>query len=113
MQRYLILDGDHTTASGTVHAHPTTMSFSGRHVAHEGDDVVCPGCNTTCKIKCDAPRLMMPGPGGRRTALSDDLCICKCDPPPKLVASQQAMSVDACWSNPTVTETNFRLYGNW
>ena len=36
----------------------------------------------------------MKGPDGRRVALSDDLCICKCDPPPKLVASQQAMLVE-------------------
>jgi hypothetical protein len=25
---------------------------------------------------------------GREKALSDDLCRCKCDPPPRLVASQ-------------------------
>ncbi|WP_111934691.1 PAAR domain-containing protein [Paraburkholderia bryophila] len=94
MKRYSILDGDRSTASGTVHARPTTLSFSGRHVAHEGDDIACPACNSTGKIKCDGPRFTMPGPGGRRSALSDDLCICKCDPPPKLVASQQAMSVE-------------------
>jgi uncharacterized Zn-binding protein involved in type VI secretion len=94
VKRYSILDGDRSTASGTVHARPTTLSFSGRHVAHEGDDVACPACNSTGKIKCDGPRLTMPGPGGRRSALSDDLCICKCDPPPKLFASQQAMSVE-------------------
>ncbi|MDE1004903.1 MAG: PAAR domain-containing protein [Paraburkholderia fungorum] len=94
MKRYLILDGDHTTVSGTVRAQPTALSLSGRHIAHEGDDVVCPACNSTGKIKCDGQRLTMPGPDGRRTALSDDLCICKCDSPPRLVASQQAMSVD-------------------
>ncbi|NIF54222.1 PAAR domain-containing protein [Burkholderia sp. Ax-1724] len=94
MKRYLILDGDYTTASGTVHASPTSLSFGSRRVAHEGDDIACPACNSTGRIKCDGPRLTMPGPAGRCTALSDDLCICKCDPPPKLVASQQAMSVD-------------------
>ncbi|MGH8777561.1 PAAR domain-containing protein [Paraburkholderia sp.] len=95
MTRYLILDGDRTTASGTVHANPTTLEYENKHVAHEGDDVACPACNSTGKIKCDGPRLTMPGPDGRHTALNDDLCICKCTPPPKLVALQQSMSVEA------------------
>jgi len=95
MQRYLILDGDKTTASGTVVAEPTTIQFDGRDVAPEGDDVQCPACNTTGKIKCDGPRQVMTAPDGRHAALSDDLCICKCDPPPKLVASQQSMSVES------------------
>ncbi|MGH8781297.1 PAAR domain-containing protein [Paraburkholderia sp.] len=95
MTRYLILDGDLTTASGIVHAKPTTLELSSRHVAHEGDDVVCPACNSTGKIKCVGPRLPMTGPDGRPAALNDDLCICKCNPPPKLIASQQVMSVEA------------------
>jgi uncharacterized Zn-binding protein involved in type VI secretion len=94
MKRYLILDGDKTTASGTVQAKPTTVQLSGVHVAHEGDEVVCPTCNSTGKIKCDGPRQSMTAPDGRHAALSEDLCICKCDPPPKLVASQNSMSVD-------------------
>lgn len=95
MKRYLILTGDKTTANGTVIATPATIRFANRDVAHEGDDVQCPACNTTGKVQCDGPRQVMTAPDGRRAALSDDLCICKCDPPPKLVASQQAMGVDA------------------
>ncbi len=95
LQRYLILNGDKTTANGTVVAAPTTIQFMGRDVAHEGDDVQCPACHTTGKIKCDGPRQVMSAPDGRHAALSDDLCTCKCDPSPKLVASQQSMSVDA------------------
>ena len=93
MKRYLILDGDRTTASGTVHAQPTTVECDSKNVAHEGDDVTCPACNSTGKIKCDGPHLPMTGPDGRPAALNDDLCVCKCDPPPKLAASQSAMSV--------------------
>jgi uncharacterized Zn-binding protein involved in type VI secretion len=93
MKRYLILDDDRTTASGTVHAKPTTLKYDSKHVAHEGDDVACLTCNSTGKIKCDGPRQSMTGPDGRPAALSDDLCMCKCDPPPKLVASQNSMSV--------------------
>lgn len=94
MKRYLILSGDKTTASGTVEARPTTVQLNGVHVAHEGDDVACPACNSTGKVKCDGPRQVMTAPDGRHAALSDDLCICKCDPPPKLVASQKFMSVE-------------------
>ena len=51
MKRYLILDDDRTTASGTVHAQPTTFVLNNRHVAHEGDDVACPACNSAAKVK--------------------------------------------------------------
>ncbi|MEM5310668.1 PAAR domain-containing protein [Paraburkholderia sp. JHI869] len=94
MRRYLILSGDKTAVNGTVVAAPTTVQFEGRDIAHEGDDVQCPACDTTGKIRCDETH-QMTAPDGRRAALSDDLCICKCDPPPKLVASQQSMAIDA------------------
>ncbi len=93
MKRYLILTGDKTTANGTVQAASTTIQLAGRDVAHEGDDVACPACHSTGKIKCDGPREVMTAPDGRHAALSDDLCLCKCNPPPKLVASQQTFSV--------------------
>ena len=95
MTRYMILDGDHTTVAGTVRATATSFELGGRHIAHEGDDVICPACKTVGKIQCVGPRQPMTGPDGRPVALSDDLCICKCAPPPKLVPSQQMMSVDA------------------
>ncbi|MDP9645591.1 PAAR domain-containing protein [Paraburkholderia sp. 22098] len=95
MKRYLILNGDKTTANGVVQAVPTTIQLSDKDVAHEGDPVACPACNTTGKIQCDGPRQVMTAPDGRHAALSDDLCICGCHPPPRLVSSQQMMSVDA------------------
>ncbi|MEQ5837945.1 PAAR domain-containing protein [Paraburkholderia acidicola] len=94
MTRYIIQTGDKTTSNGTVLARSTTLGLNDRNIAHENDDVACPACNSTGKIQCDGPRVPMKGPDGRRVALSDDLCICKCNPPPKLVASQQAMSID-------------------
>lgn len=92
MTRYLILDGDHTTVAGTVQAKTTPFALDGRH--HENDDVFCPVCKTIGKIQCVDPRLPMTGPDGRRVALSDDLCVCKCPVPPLLIASQHLMSVD-------------------
>ncbi|WP_103703077.1 PAAR domain-containing protein [Paraburkholderia eburnea] len=94
MKRYLILNGDKNTANGTIIAAHTTIQFAGRDVAHEGDDVHCRECNSTGKIQCEGPRQIMTAPDGRHAALSDDLCICKCAPAPKLVASQRSMSVD-------------------
>ncbi|TKC91600.1 PAAR domain-containing protein [Trinickia terrae] len=95
MKRYLILNGDKTTANGVVQAKSTTVQLHGKDVAHENDEVACPACHSTGKIQCEGPRQVMTAPDGRRAALSDDLCICQCSPPPKLVASQQVMSVDA------------------
>nr|WP_105510000.1 PAAR domain-containing protein [Paraburkholderia sp. BL21I4N1] len=84
---------DDPTAHGTVLARSTTLVLNDRAIAQEGDDVSCPACNSIGKIQCDGPRVTMSGPNGRRVALSDDLCICQCSPPPKLVASQNSMSV--------------------
>jgi uncharacterized Zn-binding protein involved in type VI secretion len=95
MKRYLILNGDKTTANGTVQAVATTIQLSGQDVTHEGDSVSCPACNTTGKIKCDGTRQIMTAPDGRHAALSEDLCICGCHPPPKLIASQNMMSTEA------------------
>lgn len=75
---------------------PTSISISQfSDVAHESDDVFCLVCKTIGKIQCVGPRLPMTGPDGRRVALSDDLCVCKCPVPPLLIASQRVMSVDA------------------
>lgn len=94
MKRYLILNGDKTTANGTVKATQTSIQLSGKDVAHENDEVACPACNTTGKIQCDGPRQVMTAPDGRHAALNDDLCICGCHPPPRLVASQDSTSVE-------------------
>ncbi|WP_370684304.1 PAAR domain-containing protein [Paraburkholderia nodosa] len=53
VQRFLILNGDKTTASGAVVAMSTTIQLEGHDIAHEGDDVQCPARNTAGKIKCD------------------------------------------------------------
>lgn len=75
MKRYLILNGDETTANGTVQATSSTVQMNGQDVAHEGDGVACPSCNTTGKIQCDGPRQMMTAPDRRHAAISEDLCI--------------------------------------
>ncbi|MFM0157484.1 PAAR domain-containing protein [Paraburkholderia sediminicola] len=95
MKRFLILNDDKTTANGVVRATPTPIQLSDKDFAHEGDEVACPACNTLGKIQRDGPRQIMTALDGRHAALSEDLCICGCHPPPRLVASQQMMSTEA------------------
>jgi uncharacterized Zn-binding protein involved in type VI secretion len=85
--RYHITAGAGTTAGGKVISGSSTDSIDGARVACAGDPVSCPQCHATGVIEPDGPRL---GDrfDGREVALSDDLCRCKCTPPPRLVASQ-------------------------
>jgi hypothetical protein len=53
----------------------------------EGDPVDCPACGTQGVIKCVALRIQ-DRINGKEFALSDDLCLCACNPAPKLVADQ-------------------------
>lgn len=95
MKRYLVLNGDKTTANGVVQATPTSIRLSDKDVAHYGDEIACPACNSTGKIQCDGPRQIMTALDRRHAALSDDLSICGCHPPARLVTSQQMMSTEA------------------
>ncbi|STZ64279.1 Uncharacterised protein [Moraxella lacunata] len=52
-----------------------------------GDDVWCPACQSMGQIVPSGPRLSF-SLGGAMPALNDDLCLCKCNPPPKLINSQ-------------------------
>lgn len=47
-----------------------------------------PCCKTVGKIPCDGPRIPTTGPGGRQSALNDDLCVCQCSQSPRLIALQ-------------------------
>ncbi|QHD03046.1 hypothetical protein PspS04_22970 [Pseudomonas sp. S04] len=87
MKRYHITVGAKTTADGTVMTGYEFWTIDGQPIAREGDEVACPACDSTGVIVCDGPHLvdLMQG---RPTALDGDLCHCKCDPPPRLIANQ-------------------------
>ena len=87
MRRYFITRGAKTTAGGTVVGGLTGFRITQVDIALEGHEVLCPMCKTTGVIVCVGPRLEQ-WARGRRVALSDDLCRCKCDPPPRLLADQ-------------------------
>jgi uncharacterized Zn-binding protein involved in type VI secretion len=89
MKRYDIVKGDPTTVGGVVQTGDGADLIDDLPIAYERDPVWCPVCKTMGTIACDGPRVSTLGPDGRETALSDDLCICRCAPPPRLIASQR------------------------
>jgi uncharacterized Zn-binding protein involved in type VI secretion len=88
MQRYHITLGASTSAGGKVISASSCCSIDGVLVALEGDAIFCPACKSPGKIKIFGPRISESW-NGTQVALQDDLCVCKCTPPPKLIASQQ------------------------
>lgn len=97
IKRYYITLGAGTTAGGKVISASQLDTIDGIGVALEGDRVQCPGCDSEGVIALDGPRLRERY-DGREVALGDDLCLCGCSPPPRLVASQsfacQVLSAD-------------------
>jgi len=87
MKRYHITLGAKTTAGGSVIGASSLSSIDGTPLALEGDKVSCPQCHSDGVIVCAGPRLA-DNWEGRRYALQDDLCACKCVPAPRLVAIQ-------------------------
>jgi uncharacterized Zn-binding protein involved in type VI secretion len=87
MKRYHITLGARTTAGGTVIAASSLSSINGAPMALEGDAVSCPSCHSEGVIVCVEPRLP-DNWNGKKFALHDDLCVCKCVPAPRLVANQ-------------------------
>ncbi|WP_338136976.1 PAAR domain-containing protein [Pseudomonas lactis] len=63
-------------------------SFNGEMISREGDRVACPACGTEGFIALTGPHLHEEW-NGKQAALEGDLCICKCDPPPELIANQR------------------------
>lgn len=88
MKRYNITTGATTTAGGKVISGLERTSFNGQMIAREGDRVACPACGTEGVIALVGPHLHEDW-GGKQAALEGDLCLCKCDPPPELIACQR------------------------
>jgi uncharacterized Zn-binding protein involved in type VI secretion len=86
-KRYLITLGAPTSAGGKVTSASSTRLIDGLPVALENDQVHCPNCGSDGVIQADGPRSSERW-NGRQYALQDDLCICHCSPPPKLVNAQ-------------------------
>jgi len=98
IDRYFITLGAATTAGGKVTSGNRFRTIGELPVALEGDTCWCPACLSEGVIVPDGPRLDETV-DGRQLALHDDLCACKCSPPPRLVAAQTFMcqSIDSDW----------------
>ncbi|OPB30617.1 S-type pyocin domain-containing protein [Pseudomonas fluorescens] len=91
MKRYNITTGSTTTVGGKVTSGCEGTSFNGEMISREGDRVACPACGTEGFIELTGPHLHEEW-NGKQAALEGDLCICKCDPPPELIANQSSKS---------------------
>jgi uncharacterized Zn-binding protein involved in type VI secretion len=87
MRRYTITLGSPTTAGGRVTSASSDSTIDGAAVALEGDTIACPACGSSGRILCVGPRIPETW-NGRHVALENDLCTCRCTPPPRLLASQ-------------------------
>ena len=98
IDRYFITLGAPTTAGGKVTSGSRFKTIDGLPAAVLGDTCWCPACLTEGVIVPDGPRLDE-SVDGRQAALHDDLCACRCSPPPRLVAAQRlaCQSIDSDW----------------
>ncbi|TFW34628.1 PAAR domain-containing protein [Massilia horti] len=99
IERFHITVGAKTSAGGEViSAADSCRYINDALVAYERDQVRCPKCNSIGYIQPDGPRLSDTF-NGKEVALGDDLCICKCNPPPRLIANQDfsCQTIDADW----------------
>lgn len=95
MKRYFIRVGDKTTADGIVTQGEDNFKHHGVSVSYHGAAIYCHGCKTVGHI-CSVPPYRPFSILGKQVALDNDICICKCSPPPRLIASQNTafMSFD-------------------
>lgn len=92
MTRRFIRKEDKTDRDGIVTDGIENSSLQGQPLAYLGAPVQCPACGTEGVIISDgSPRTMTVM--RKQVALEDDLCQCKCDPLPKLIASQALGSI--------------------
>lgn len=87
MKRHHITLGARTTANGAVTSASSLISINGVRVALEGDEINCPACNSTGLIQCIGPRVSERF-NGKQVALENDLCMCRCATPPRLLPNQ-------------------------
>jgi uncharacterized Zn-binding protein involved in type VI secretion len=87
MKRHTLTLGASTTAGGKVISASSHGSINGVMIALEEDMIFCPACKSQGKIVCTGPRIPETW-NGKNVALENDLCLCGCPSPPKLVPNQ-------------------------
>lgn len=111
MRRNMILKGDKTTRGGVVIEGDESFTSDGRPVACQGARIDCPSCESEGRIVNVGPYLPMTLRAGKQVALEGDHCVCKCDPPPLLIASRDNMSMTM--QAREVARTDYSPNGRW
>ncbi len=89
MRRAILKLGDKTTSDGVVLEGIDSCRHHGTPMTFIGAKIWCPACNSEGVIGWKGPHrkaTMM----GKQQALEGDICLCNCDPPPVLLASQNS-----------------------
>ncbi|MBN3823974.1 PAAR domain-containing protein [Burkholderia sp. Ac-20384] len=87
MRRSYLKIGDKSSVGGIVIDGIPGMTHGGTELTFLGAKVQCPACQSLGIITARGPR--WPGSMmGKERALENDLCVCKCSPPPVMIASQ-------------------------
>lgn len=90
MRRSYLKVGDRSSVGGTVVEGVPNTTHHGTELTFVGAQVTCPACKSVGRIVPKGPR--WPGSMmGKEPALEGDICVCKCDPPPVMIASQSTM----------------------
>ncbi|WP_454806378.1 PAAR domain-containing protein [Paraburkholderia fungorum] len=90
MQRSYLKVGDKSSAGGVVIEGIPGATHDGVELTFLGAKVQCPACKSTGVIAARGPR--WPGSMmGKDRALENDICACKCSPPPTMIASQSVV----------------------
>jgi uncharacterized Zn-binding protein involved in type VI secretion len=90
MRRSYLKVGDKSSADGTVIEGIPLTTHHGTELTFLGAQVTCPACHSVGRIVQKGPR--WPGSMmGKEPALEGDICVCKCDSPPVMIASQSDM----------------------
>ncbi len=92
--RAYILKGDSTTVGGIVLDGLDDVSWNDRGLSYLGARVSCPVCKTIGLIAQDGERADEELTG-KKPALDQDFCACKCSPFPRVRASQDDWTTDA------------------
>ena len=90
MRRSYIKKGDQTTSGATVTQGIEGVRHHGMTLAFLGAEVYCPRCESTGRLVGKGPRYGHTWMR-KQPALHDDLAICKCEPTPRVIASQHTM----------------------
>jgi uncharacterized Zn-binding protein involved in type VI secretion len=87
MKRFLLKLGDKSTNGGVVTEGAENFTHHGTPVTFIGAKVWCGGCKSEGFIGERGPRRIATMKG-KQQALDGDICVCKCTPPPIMLASQ-------------------------